>query len=68
MHATTHTSNAVHVYQCLTAAAPWLDKKHVAFGRVAELKGLQTIFKLAEVDATQNRIVVSDCGEIERLS
>jgi len=50
-----------------TTATPWLDGKHVVFGKVVE--GLN-IVKLMEKQgsqsgSTKNRVIISDCGEIK---
>ena len=47
---------------------PSLDGRHVCFGRVAELKGMKTLLKLAALAATEREIKISDCGELPNLS
>lgn len=49
-----------------TVPCPWLDGKHVVFGRVIE--GQEVVDALEGVGsatgATQERVLVSDCGEL----
>ncbi|KAG5504693.1 hypothetical protein GH5_05317 [Leishmania sp. Ghana 2012 LV757] len=58
-------TNGSQFFIC-TAATPWLDGKHVVFGRVVD--GLDVVKKVERLGSssgkTRSRIVVSDCGEL----
>jgi cyclophilin family peptidyl-prolyl cis-trans isomerase len=45
-----------------------LDGRHVCFGRVAELRGMKVLLKLAALGAGEHEIKISDCGELAHLS
>ncbi len=49
-----------------TAVTPWLDGKHVVFGRVAE--GMDVLKKVEALGsrsgATSKRLVIEDCGQL----
>eukprot|EP00388_Colpodella_angusta_P006847 GDKJ01019874.1.p1 GENE.GDKJ01019874.1~~GDKJ01019874.1.p1 ORF type:complete len:260 (-),score=50.81 GDKJ01019874.1:97-876(-) len=59
-------TNGSQFFIC-TAQTPWLNGKHVVFGRVTE--GLDLIKKVeklgSESGKTRGRITISDCGEIK---
>ena len=49
-----------------TAETPWLDGKHVVFGKVVE--GMSTVKRIEDVGsrsgATTGKVVISECGEL----
>lgn len=53
-----------------TAATPWLDQKHVVFGRV--IKGSEVVKQMEVVGSSsghvQCKVVIEDCGEIKTKS
>lgn len=53
-----------------TAATPWLDQKHVVFGRV--IKGVQVVKQMEAVGSPSGhvrcKVVIEDCGEIKTKS
>jgi peptidylprolyl isomerase len=58
-------TNGSQFFIC-TTATPWLDGKHVVFGRVVE--GLDVVKKVERLGSssgkTRGRIVIADCGEV----
>ncbi|RNF02015.1 cyclophilin [Trypanosoma conorhini] len=58
-------TNGSQFFIC-TANTPWLNGKHVVFGRVTE--GLDVVKKVerlgSESGKTRGRIVIADCGEV----
>ena len=59
-------TNGSQFFLC-TAATPWLDGKHVVFGKVIE--GLQSVKAMEKVGSrggdTKQRVVVTGCGEVK---
>ncbi|ORC89301.1 putative cyclophilin [Trypanosoma theileri] len=59
-------TNGSQFFIC-TAKTPWLDGKHVVFGRVTE--GLDVVKKVerlgSESGKTRARIIIADCGEVK---
>jgi peptidylprolyl isomerase len=49
-----------------TVETPWLDGRHVVFGKVVE--GMDVVAKLeaegSQSGATKNKVVISDCGQL----
>lgn len=58
-------TNGSQFFLC-TAATPWLDGKHVVFGKVVE--GMDVVKKVealgSQSGATKTKIVVADCGQL----
>lgn len=58
-------TNGSQFFIC-TVDTPWLDGKHVVFGKVT--KGLDVIDKIEAVGSqsgrTSQKVVVKDCGEL----
>jgi cyclophilin family peptidyl-prolyl cis-trans isomerase len=58
-------TNGSQFFLC-TAATPWLDGKHVVFGKVVE--GLDVVKKVeslgSQSGATRGKIVIADCGQL----
>lgn len=58
-------TNGSQFFIC-TAATPWLDGKHVVFGRVVD--GLDVVKRVERLGSpsgkTRGRIVISNCGEL----
>ncbi len=59
-------TNGSQFFLC-TAPTPWLDGKHVVFGKVID--GMDVVKKIealgSESGATQSKIVIADCGQID---
>jgi cyclophilin family peptidyl-prolyl cis-trans isomerase len=59
-------TNGSQFFLC-TAATPWLDGKHVVFGKVVD--GMDVVRKIeamgSESGATQAKIVIADCGQLD---
>mgnify|MGYP002712238217 CR=1 FL=1 len=51
---------------CCTADTPWLDGKHVVFGRLVEgMEVLRNIEKVGSRDGkTSQAVVIADCGQV----
>jgi cyclophilin family peptidyl-prolyl cis-trans isomerase len=62
---TSFTANGSQFFIC-TVDTPWLDGKHVVFGKVKE--GLEVIDKIESVGSqsgkTAQKVVVKDCGQL----
>lgn len=60
-------TNGSQFFLC-TAATPWLDGKHVVFGKVVE--GMDVVKKMESLGsrsgATREKIVIADCGMVEK--
>src|SRR3954451_5430347 len=58
-------TNGSQFFLC-TAATPWLDGKHVVFGKVVE--GMDVVKQIESLGsrsgATRGKIVVADCGQL----
>jgi cyclophilin family peptidyl-prolyl cis-trans isomerase len=59
-------TNGSQFFIC-TAATPWLDGKHVVFGKVVE--GLDVVKKMEALGSqsgkTSAKVTISDCGEVK---
>ena len=69
LDALSHTLCFAHIYSqffVCTADTPWLDGKHVVFGKVTS--GIEVIDKIEGVGSqsgrTAQKVVVKDCGEL----
>ncbi len=51
-----------------TVPCPWLDGKHVVFGKVVE--GMDVVYKMETVGtrsgATSAKVIISDCGQLQQ--
>jgi cyclophilin family peptidyl-prolyl cis-trans isomerase len=58
-------TNGSQFFLC-TAATPWLDGRHVVFGKVVE--GMDVVKKMeslgSESGKTKAKVVVADCGQL----
>jgi cyclophilin family peptidyl-prolyl cis-trans isomerase len=58
-------TNGSQFFLC-TAATPWLDGKHVVFGKVVE--GLDVVKKIeglgSQSGSTKAKVVIADCGQL----
>ena len=59
-------TNGSQFFLC-TAQTPWLDGRHVVFGKVVE--GMDVVDKIethgSQSGATDKRIIIADCGELK---
>ena len=58
-------TNGCQFFIC-TGETPWLDGKHVAFGRVVQ--GLEVVHRMEKVGSpsgdTKRKVVIANCGEL----
>lgn len=61
-------TNGSQFFIC-TAATPWLNGKHVVFGRVTE--GIEVVKKVERLGSqsgkTRGRLAIADCGEVKAV-